>query len=166
MSENSHLNLKNYWPLICLIAVAALMGISLCIATKWTLFNWMHFFMGSAFAIFATLKLFNISGFADGFQMYDLLARNSRTYAQVYPFIELFLGLLYLSFLIPIITYSLTVLLMTIGTIGVVKALKRDLKINCACMGTVLNVPLSTVTLTEDLGMGLMALFMLISRVI
>jgi hypothetical protein len=50
---------------------------------------------------------------------------------------------------------------MTVGTIGVLSALQRGLDINCPCMGSVLDVPLSTVTLTEDIGMGLMAVGML-----
>ena len=52
----------------------------------------------------------------------------------------------------------------SIGAVGVVRALKRGLDINCPCMGSVLDVPLSTVTLTEDIGMGLMAAVMLFMR--
>ncbi len=118
--------------------------------------------MGVSLCLFSMFKLFDIAGFADGFQMYDLIAKNSRTYALAYPWIELTLGVAYLSFVIPAITYLITIILMTIGTVGVFKSLQEGLDIRCACMGTVLNVPLSTVTLTEDLGMGLMALLMLV----
>ena len=152
-----------YWPLLCLVAIAAL-GAS---AIFWSLGifyrEWMHLFMGLFLSQFAMLKLFDIRGFADGFQMYDLLAKRMRAYALIYPFVELALGLLYLSFIAPVVTYVLTIVVMTIGTIGVFVALARGLNVRCACMGTTLNVPLSTVTVVEDVGMGLMALAMLLT---
>jgi hypothetical protein len=125
----------------------------------------MHYFMGFFFCQFAMLKIFNLEGFADGFQIYDIVAKQSRAYAFVYPFLELALGLAYLAFFIPTLTYIATIVLMGVGLVGVVKALQKKINVNCACMGTVLNVPLSTVTLTEDLGMGIMALLMLIGAV-
>lgn len=152
----------DYFPLISLVIVAILAGSALCYGVKGGMFQWMHYFMGILFCQFSLLKLFNISGFADGFQRYDLIAMRTRTYALVYPFIELLLGLAYLSFFYPVITYSITILVMVVGSLGVVKALKEGLDLYCSCMGTVLQVPLSTVTLTEDIGMGLMALYMLI----
>ena len=124
----------------------------------------MHYFMGFLFCQFSLLKLFNIPGFADGFQMYDLIAKKSRTYALSYPLVELLLGLAYLSMFFPIATYLITIAFMLLGSIGVFKALKKGLDLYCPCMGTILKVPLSTVTLTEDLGMGAMALIMLIIR--
>jgi hypothetical protein len=125
----------------------------------------MHYFMGFFLCQFAMLKLFHPSGFADGFQMYDLVAKKSRTYAYLYPLIELALGLAYLSFSIPILTYILTIVVMGVGTIGVIGALRRGLDIRCACMGTVLDVPLSTVTLTEDIAMVAMAGWMLFGSI-
>ena len=153
--------LKTYWPLISLVAIAAAAGFALNWNAQGGLMDWMHYFMGMALCSFAMLKIFNISGFADGFQRYDLLAKRSRAYALAYPFIELGLGLGYLSFAVPFLVYTATILVMGIGAVGVIKSLKTGLKINCACMGTVLKVPLSTVTLTEDIGMGVMAATMI-----
>jgi hypothetical protein len=110
------------------------------------------------------LKLFHLSGFADGFQMYDLVAKKSRVYATIYPFIELALGLGYLSFVFPKLVYLLTIFFAAIGAVSVIRALQKGLDLRCACMGTVLDVPLSTVTLTEDIAMGAMALIMLLSQ--
>jgi hypothetical protein len=157
------LNLKDYWPLICLILVAALASCAVNYGIQGEPLDWMHYFMGFLFTQFALLKLFDISGFADGFQMYDLIAKKSRIYALSYPFIEFGLGLAYLSFVFPIAIYVITIILMTIGSIGVFITLQKGLDLYCSCMGNILKVPLSTVTLTEDIGMGLMALFMLIS---
>lgn len=151
---------RRYWPLAALILVALLS--SLALALRKDFFDWMHFFMGILLCQFSMLKLFHISDFADGFQMYDLVAKKFRGYASLYPFIELGLGLAYLSFSYPFATYFITIIVMGIGVIGVVRALRAGLDVRCACMGTVLDVPLSTVTLSEDIGMGLMALLMLL----
>jgi hypothetical protein len=107
-------------------------------------------------------KFFDLEGFADGFQMYDLLAKPFRPYSYIYPFIELGLGLGYLSRWQPMLIYTITILVMLFGALGVVNALRKGLDVECACMGSVLSVPLSTVALVEDLGMAAMALAMLV----
>ncbi len=61
--------------------------------------------------------------------------------------------------------YAVTIIVMIFGSIGVFRALFKGLDIECACMGTVLHVPLSTVALLEDLGMALMAAIMLWSTI-
>jgi hypothetical protein len=151
--------MKKYFPLFTLIAIAIFAASALKIGTG---LSWSHYFMGFFFCQFAMLKLFSLSDFVKGFRKYDLLAIHFSPYASIYPFIELFLGLSYLAFIIPNIIYLITVLVMGISAIGVIKALKTGLDVRCACMGTVLDVPLSTVTLTEDILMGAMALLMLI----
>ncbi len=152
-----------YWPLVALILVTMLAASALTHGLNKSSHQWMHFFMGFFFCQFALLKLFHPANFAEGFQMYDLIAKKVALYAYIYPFIELGLGLSYLAFFYPAWTYSLTILVMAVGAVGVIKALRKGLDVRCACMGTVLDVPLSTVTLTEDIGMGLMALALLIS---
>lgn len=154
--------LKKYQPLFVLVAIAALGALTLSYSTQKGLLGWMHFFMGLFFCLFAELKLFHVAGFAEGFKKYDLLAKRSPLYAKSYPFIELLLGLAYLSFIFPIVTYLITCVLMSFGAIGVILALRKGLNLRCACMGTALNVPLSTVTLSEDIVMALMALGMLL----
>ncbi|GAB4237245.1 MAG: hypothetical protein Tsb0021_17060 [Chlamydiales bacterium] len=169
MNQEKQVNqksLSSYWPLITLIIISLLGAAAICLGLKERSYplQGMHYFMGLLFCQFAMLKIFDVPGFADGFQMYDIIGKQFRPYALAYPFIELVLGLAYLSFLLPILTYLLTIFFMTIGVIGVMSALKRGLDIYCPCMGNVLKVPLSTVTLSEDLGMGIMALLMLLSR--
>jgi hypothetical protein len=155
--------IKRYWPLLALTLIAILSATALAYRTEGNFFAWMHFFMGFFLCQFSMLKLFHPSDFADGFQMYDLVAKKFRGYAYLYPWIELGLGLSYLSFIYPIATYIATIVVMGIGTIGVIRALRAGLDVRCACMGTILNVPLSTVTLSEDIGMGVMACLMLLS---
>jgi hypothetical protein len=123
--------------------------------------EWMLDAMGIFLVLFAMFKCFDLSGFADGFQMYDLLAQRLRAYALVYPFIELGLGLGYLARVQPALVYGLTLVVMTFGALGVIRALRRKLDVDCACLGTVLRVPLSTVALAEDVGMAAMAALLL-----
>jgi hypothetical protein len=155
--------LKRYWPLAALILVAALAATALTTTVKSGHAPWMHFFMGFFLCQFAMLKLFHPKDFADGFSMYDLIAKKSRLYAYLYPLIELALGLGYLAFFAPILLYILTILILGVGAVGVIKALREGLDVRCACMGTALDVPLSTVTLTEDLAMLVMALILLVT---
>jgi hypothetical protein len=153
---------REYLPLLTLLGVAALAASAkgLAYGTGGTALHWMHDFMGFFLVVFALLKLFDLPGFADGFQMYDLLAKPFRPYALTYPFIELALGLGYLAAWRPAILYAATVIVLGFGALGVIRALARGLDVHCACMGNILKVPLSTVALTEDLGMAAMAALM------
>ena len=118
--------------------------------------------MGLFFVNFAMFKLINLQGFADGFAMYDLIAKRSRAYALAFPFIELGLGLMYLAAFLPIMTNILTLIVMLVSGAGVIKAIiTGDKHLQCACLGTSLNVPLSTVSVIENFGMASMAIFML-----
>lgn len=157
-------SLKKYWPLISLIIVSLLAALSINWQVGGDMHVWMHYFMGIFLVIFSMLKLFHPADFADGFRMYDIIAKRWNIYAYCYPLIELLLGLAFLSFFLPIITYLITIIILTIGAIGVINGLRQGLDINCPCMGTILDVPLSTVTLTEDIGMILMALILLIMK--
>lgn len=124
--------------------------------------GWMADFMGLFLVVFAMFKLFDLGGFAHGFAMYDLLAKRCRPYALAYPFLELALGLAYLARWQPLATNLAAIVLFGFGAIGVIGALRRGLDVDCACLGSTLKVPLSTVALTEDLGMAAMAMAMLL----
>ena len=155
---------KAYTPLIIIVVVTLLAAGAKQIhyGTEGNLKDAMHDWMGFFLLVFAMLKLFDLSGFADGFQLYDLLAKRSRPYALLYPFLELALGLAFLSQWQPERIYMATIILLGFGAIGVLTALAKGLDVKCACMGSSLNVPLSTVAVIEDLGMAIMALVMLL----
>lgn len=76
-------------------------------------------------------------------------------------FVELALGLAYLTAFAPALTNTVTLVLMIVGSIGVAQALQEKRAIQCACLGTALKLPMTKVTLAEDVVMGLMALVML-----
>jgi len=156
-------NAGAYRPLIAIVVVVLLASIALQVDKKpWQLVPWMRDYMGLFMVIFSMVKLFDLSGFADGFSMYDMAARRFRAYGFMYPFLELFLGLAYLSGIALFATYMITIAVMTVSSIGVIRSLMRGLDVHCACMGNILKVPLSTVSIVENVGMGCMALIMLI----
>src|SRR6185369_63966 len=109
--------MKKYWPLLCLTLVAAVASGALAWGSQKGWMSWMSYFMGFFLCQFALLKLFNLIQFADGFQMYDLIAKKSRIYALAYPLIELVLGLSYLAFFLPIATAILTILILGAGAV-------------------------------------------------
>ena len=156
-------HLVDYLPLMVIFALSLLTASAMQYKEgAWNWMSWMHDFMGVFLVVFSMFKFFDLRGFADGFQMYDLLAKLFRPYAYVYPFIELGLGLGYLSHWQLDFIYIATLIVMLWGALGVILALAKGLNINCACLGTVLKVPLSTVALLEDLGMAAMAGGMLV----
>jgi hypothetical protein len=117
-------------------------------------------FSAGFFLVFSGVKLLDLPGFVDGYTMYDVIAKRVRAYAYIYPFLELALGVGYILGGGLVVNVG-TIILMGVSSIGVVQVLAKKQKIMCSCLGTILNVPLSTVTLVEDLGMLLMALIML-----
>jgi hypothetical protein len=154
----------DYWPLASLVGVAALAGWAIAVGFgEDTMTGFMHGFMGVFLVVFALLKIFDLEGFKDGFAMYDLLAKRVPAYGYVYPFIELGLALAFLSFFAPAFTYAATVVVFAFGAMGVLLAVRQGLDMDCPCMGNVLSVPLSTVTLTENVAMVLMAAAMLMT---
>jgi hypothetical protein len=94
--------------------------------------------------------------------MYDVLAKKWATYGLIYPFIELALGTAYLLGFRPMLVNAITLFVMVFSSIGVILAVMNKQKIRCACLGAVFNLPMSTVTVIEDLLMAAMAAWMLI----
>jgi len=120
-------------------------------------------FMGIFFILLGWLKLGDLKGFSNAFSMYDIIAKRSKIYAYLYPFIEIAIGLAFVHSFSITITASITLALMAIGTIGVSKNIFFSKnKIHCACLGTLIPIPLTNVTLFEDIIMGLMALAILL----
>merc|ERR1712224_1168815 len=125
---------------------------------------WMRHFMAGVFIVFAFFKLLNLQGFANSYSMYDIVAAKWKTWGYIYPFVELALGLLYLTNIAPLVTNLSTFLILGISSIGVIKSNLDKRKIKCACLGDVFNLPMSTVTIVEDLSMIGMSLIMLLQN--
>jgi cation transport ATPase len=121
----------------------------------------MRYFMAGFFIVFAFFKLLDLRAFADAYAGYDLLAARWHGWGLVYPFVELALGMAYLAHYNPVFTSWATIVVMGFSAIGVIRAVTNKTKIQCACLGTVFQLPMSTVTIVEDVGMVLMAALML-----
>jgi copper chaperone CopZ len=124
---------------------------------------WMSDFMAGFFLVFGFFKVLDVPAFARAYAGYDLIARQIPAWGYVYPFVEIALGVAYLSRWNPTLTNWITVVVMGTAMIGVASSLLKKRKIQCACLGTVFKLPMSTVTLIEDGLMIGMAAVMLIA---
>jgi cation transport ATPase len=128
--------------------------------------QWMSHFMAGFFLVFSFFKLLNIRGFAEGYSTYDIVAKTVPAWGFIYPFIELSLGLLLLTGVWPQGTNIVTFIVMGVSTIGVAQSLLRKKPFQCACLGTVIKVPLSKVTFFEDALMVLMSGIMIVTMLL
>jgi glutaredoxin len=157
-------NALTYAPVIAVFGMAAAMGMALSEAVFGTPFTLsaLQWFIATAMCVLAILKLRDLDGFATGFLGYDLLARRWVPYAKLYPFAEGLAGVLMLAS--PAFHWIASPIALVIGSIGAVSVFKavyidrRALK--CACVGGDSNVPLGFISLTENLLMIGMALWM------
>jgi len=122
----------------------------------------MQHFMAGFFLVFSFFKLLNLKGFAESYVMYDVVARKIPIWAYIYAFTELILGLAFLTGFNPLITNSVTFLVMSVSIIGVLQSVLNKKKIQCACLGAIFNLPMSTVTIIEDALMIIMSGLMII----
>ncbi|MEN3972075.1 glutaredoxin [Sphingomicrobium sp. XHP0235] len=154
-----------YWPVGILFAMTALMALGAArLATgEWLSILTAEWFVSFSMCLLAYLKLRDVEAFSLSFVNYDLLARRWVPYSFVYPWAEGLAGVLMTAHLLDWISIPVALFIGTIGTLSVFKAVyldKRSLK--CACVGGNSNVPLGFVSLTENLFMIGMAIWMLI----
>jgi len=151
-----------FLPLIIIFAVILLfVGVRLVWLGSFDLMIAMQTFMAGFFLVFGFFKVINLKGFADAYQMYDLLAKRSRFYALLYPFLELALGIAYLLSFQLLSVAIITLVVMGVSAVGVGNELRKKNQIVCACLGAIFKVPMTKVTFLEDVLMFLMALWMI-----
>jgi copper chaperone CopZ len=156
--------LSTYKPI--LIIGAYITGITFLLELVSGSFNWetwMQNFMAGFFLTFSFFKLLDLKGFADSYASYDIIARKWRGWGFVYAFLELALGLAFLLRFNPLLTNGVTFVVMSISIIGVLQSVLNKRKIRCACLGAVFNLPMSTITITEDALMIAMSGIMFLS---
>lgn len=156
--------LATYKPILLIFAYIS--SIALFVSFNGGSMHAMHFmqvFMAGFFLTFSFFKLLDLKGFSESYVMYDVIAKRIPSWAYMYAFIELGLGIAYLINFNPLITNAATLIVMSVSIIGVLQSVLNKKKIQCACLGAVFNLPMSTVTIVEDLTMILMAGFMLIN---
>jgi len=153
----------SYQPVIAIFSVAALMALAL----SWLVFGnidplrTFEWFIAIAMCFLAVQKLQDLESFSTMFLNYDLLARRWVPYGKVYPFAEATVGVLMLAGALVWLSAPIALFIGTVGAVSVFKAVyvdQRELK--CACVGGNSRVPLGVVSLTENLMMMAMGIWM------
>ena len=148
-------------PILLALLIVTISSLSL--QTAYGTFDWNNWFttyMGVFFIVFSFLKLLSVKGFSVTFSKYDIFAKKIPMFAVSYPFIELLLGVAFLTQTLLIAANILTLIFMVSQSIGVIKVLQSKQEIQCACLGSSINLPISYLTLLENIVMVLMAGYM------
>lgn len=156
---------KTYRPIIALFAMTALLALAATYVVDGTPFTMRaaEWFISFSMVVLAIQKLRDVESFSSMFLGYDLLAKRWVPYGYVYPFAEGLAGVLMTAGVLTWFSAPLALVIGGIGAVSVFKAVyldKRDLK--CACVGGDSNVPLGFVSLTENVMMVAMAVWMLV----
>ena len=166
MAEQTKSWFETYKPILLIFFYISL--VTILFQFKNENFNWMQamqYFMAGFFLVFSFFKLLNLKGFAESYVMYDVVAKRLPAWAYIYAFTELALGIAFLINFNPLVTNSLTFIVMSISIIGVLQSVLNKKKIQCACLGAVFNLPMSTVTIIEDALMIAMSAWMLLNLI-
>ena len=146
---------NSYTPVVALFSTAGLVA--------WAAALGVPGFMGVSLSMLASLKLMDLDSFAESFEKYDLVTQQVKPYGKVFPFLELLLGLGFLSSIAPVATGLGSLIVGTSGAISVFKAVYIDkLELNCACVGGNSRAPLGAISFLENaimVGMGAFLLF-------
>lgn len=161
-TESSESKLKQLFPLFLIFGylIAATFYLQ---KELLTIEGYMYDFMGLFFIIFSFFKFLDYNGFSRSFAQYDPLAKRSLLYAKIYPFLETVLGILFLMRWNLNIALWVTLVVLSMTTFGVLLSLLKKDEISCACLGSVLKLPMSEVTLIENIIMLIMCVSMLIN---
>jgi hypothetical protein len=154
-----YFKIKSFMPLIIIFAFIILFSV----IASWQrqVFSYQSImldFMAGFFLVFGGFKLIKLSAFAEAYAMYDVIAKRVRAYGYIYPFIEIALGLAFLLRYEILAVAWITLGLMLINSLGAYNGIRDKKVLMCACLGSVFKLPMSYVSLGEDLLMVLMAL--------
>jgi copper chaperone CopZ len=153
--------LKQLKPLFIILAYISITSLLLNFK-NWNSTNAMLDFMGLFYIIFSFFKILDIKGFSISFRMYDPLAKKVPLYGIIYPFIEILLGIMFLTRIKVELAIILTIIVLGITTVGVTQTLLNKKSISCACLGTTLKLPMTEATFIENALMIIMAFILLI----
>ncbi len=166
INEQAKSWLETYKPILLIFFYISLVTILIQFKNQsFNLMEAMQYFMAGFFLVFSFFKLLNLKGFAESYVMYDVVARKIPIWAYIYAFTELILGLAFLTGFNPLITNSVTFLVMSVSIVGVLQSVLNKKKIQCACLGAIFNLPMSTVTIIEDALMIIMSGLMIIHMI-
>jgi hypothetical protein len=153
-------NVWAYWPIATIYVIAALVSLY---TVQWHAYpDYMSHLMGWVLIFFGVIKLSDVVGFAKGFAKYDPLAKRSIVYAQIYPFLEITLGVLFIVQLLILPATLITLFIYSASLYGALQSMMKKETLHCVCLGTYFKLPLSTVTIIEAIFMIVMCLWMLV----
>lgn len=150
-----------YFPLILTATLCLFMGAVTSFLTTQTTYDFMMYSMGYFITIIGALKVRDVRSFSRMFARYDPLAKLVPMYGYTYPFLETALGLLILLKLFMVPVHVLIVTVYTLTTVGIIISLHRKQNLDCGCLGEGFKLPLSKVTIFENVIMIGMAIFTL-----
>ena len=162
-------NKKTYTPVLVVFYISALLAIAANWASSGDVLNLrsLEWFIAFSMGMLAMLKLRDLGTFSNMFVGYDILARRVVRYSYIYPFAEALAAILMVAgSIFGLIAAPIALFIGTIGAISVIKAVyidKRDIK--CACVGGGVNVPLGFVSLSENLAMMGMSVWIIVKAV-
>jgi copper chaperone CopZ len=158
---------QSYFPLFLVFAfLVGIVTIATLTSATPNVTAWMGTFMGGFFLTFSFFKLLDLKGFAASYASYDIITKRWFAFGYIYPFIELTFGICYLLFPMNLILNSCVAIVMSISIVGVIESVMNKRKIQCACLGTVFNLPMGTITIIEDalmIGMSIAMIFVHLS---
>ena len=128
-----------------------------------TVSNLMYDFMGLFYIVFSLFKFLDLKNFSPAFTKYDPIANKIPFYSTIYPFIETLLGLMFLNRIELLLALVLTLIILSATSFGVLRTLIRKEKIQCACLGTAIKLPMTKATLIENAIMIIMASWMILN---
>lgn len=155
---------ETYQPVVAVFAVTFCMALTSnwAMGQAFSVIRILELFIAFSMCVLGILKLRDLLSFATGFVQYDLLARRYVPYSYVYPYVEAGAGVFMIAGLATWVAAPAALFVSTVGAVSVFKAVyieKRDL--NCACVGGGSSVPLGFISLTENLMMIVMSIWMM-----
>ena len=155
---------RDYLPLIYVYIFSLLITLNLTFYYSFLFRESVLFFLGIFSLIFGILKIIKLTSFVDSFIEYDFISKKIKAYAYAFPFIELIFAVSFLLRHELILIELICLIFYSLNLISVINALLQKKKFVCACLGGLFNVPLSYVSLAENLTMIGGILFLFITR--
>lgn len=142
---------ETYKPILLIFGFVTLVAFVMQINNEgFDIMQFMQHFMAGFFLVFSFFKFLDLKGFAESYAMYDVIAKRIPAWGYIYPFVELGLGIAFCINYNPQLTNIVTIIVMSVSIMGVLQSVLNKSKIQCACLGAVFKLPMSSVTIIED----------------
>lgn len=154
---------REYMKFAAVILAIFIVAVGITTLRGWGGNRFANDFMAVFFMTFATFKFINLEMFVATYRTYDVIAKHLRPWPYAFPFIEAILGLCYFISTDAWQLNFITMLVTATAGYGVYKALKSKSKFHCACLGTLIRLPLTKISFVENAAMFFMAFVLFIT---